>query len=338
MITGAGGSIGAGLARAIVANRPGRLVLVDNSEASLYEIDADLSYGAGSSRHVPMLGDVGDEAFLADIFETHRPDVVYHAAAFKHVPLMESHPVAAARNNAIATGTLARVAVRFGTSQVVMVSTDKAVRPASVMGATKRVAEMALLARGDAGPRMTVLRLGNVLGSRGSVVPLFRRRLAEGAPLPVTHPDARRYMMSLEEAVSLILRAGRLEGAGGLLVPVVGSPVRIVDLARDMLRGAGRPADDTGILFTGLRPGDKMSEALVSPAETTVPTADPRLMRVHGPQPDAAALTQGLAALDREVARRDAAAVIETLEALVDGYRPSAAALEAIGRPAAEAR
>ena len=161
-----------------------------------------------------MLGDVGDEALLAEVFETHRPDVVYHAAAFKHVPLMEGHPVAAARNNALATETLARLAVRFAAGQVVMVSTDKAVRPASVMGATKRVAEMALLARGDAGPRMKVLRLGNVLESRGSVVPLFRGRIARGAPLPVTDPDVRRYMMTLEESVDLILRTERLQGPG----------------------------------------------------------------------------------------------------------------------------
>ncbi len=334
MITGAGGSIGAGLSRAILASGPSRLVLVDNSEANLYEIDDDLASSPLPSRHVPMLGDVGDAAFLAEVFATHRPDVIYHAAAFKHVPLMEAHPVAAARNNALATETLARLAVQFAAGQVVMVSTDKAVRPASIMGATKRVAEMALLARGDAGPRMKVLRLGNVLESRGSVVPLFRGRIARGAPLPVTDPDVRRYMMTLEESVDLILRTERLEGPGGVFVPVVGPPVRIVDLARDMLRAAGRPADETGIFFTGLRPGDKMSEDLHSPLETAVATEDPRLMRIEGPRPDSGLLAQRIAALGQAVGRRDAAAVVELLEGLVAGYRPSSAALQATGRPA----
>jgi FlaA1/EpsC-like NDP-sugar epimerase len=340
VITGAGGSIGAGVARAILAGGPRRLVLVDSSEANLYEVDSDLSSGSGAPRHVPMLGDVGDVGFLSEMFETHRPDVVYHAAAFKHVPLMEGHPVAAAWNNALATDTLARLAVQFAVGQVVMVSTDKAVRPASVMGATKRVAEMVLLVRGDASPRtrMRVLRLGNVLESRGSVVPLFRRRIAEGAPLPVTHPDVRRFMLTLDESVDLILRAGSLEGPGGLFVPVVGPPVLIVELARDMLLAAGRPADETGIVFTGLRPGDKMSEELHAPAETAVATKDPRLMRIEGPKPDSGILGQGMAALARAVGRRDAAAVVETLQDLVAGYYPSAAVLETIGRPIAESR
>ena len=174
--------------------------------------------------------------------------------------------------------------------------------------------------------------MGNVLESRGSVVPLFRGRIARGAPVPVTDPDVRRYMMTLEESVDLLLRTERLEGPGGVFVPVVGPPVRIVDLARDMLRAAGRPADGTGIFFTGLRPGDKMSEDLHSPLETPVATEDPRLMRVEGPRADSGLLAQRMAALGQAVDRRDAAAVIELLEGLVAGYRPSSAALQATGR------
>jgi FlaA1/EpsC-like NDP-sugar epimerase len=340
LITGAGGSIGAALARAVRDSGPRALVLVESSEQNLYEIDSELSGLAGPRVHEAALGDVGDEAFLAEVLEAHRPEVIYHAAAFKHVPLMEGHPVAAARNNALATGTLARLAVGFSTKRLVMVSTDKAVDPVSVMGAAKRVGELALAAAvtDDSGPTMKALRLGNVLESRGSVTPLFRRQIAAGTALTVTHPEVQRYMLTLADSVDLILRTARLEGPGGVFVPVLGPPVRILDLARDMLRSSGRALDDGSIVFTGLRPGDKISEELVSSAETALPTPDSRVMRVEGPRPDPAAFARGMVVLAEAVDRRDAASVVEALEVLVPGYRPSAAVLDAIGRSAAEMR
>jgi FlaA1/EpsC-like NDP-sugar epimerase len=339
LVTGAGGSIGGGLARALLGRGADRLVLVDASEPGLYEIDAELSEGAGPRRHVAILGDVGDEALVAEILEAHRPQVIFHAAAFKHVPLMESHPVAAARNNALAAATLARVASDLGSPEVVLVSTDKAAAPASVMGASKRAAELAFLARSEAGSRsrLKALRLGNVLESRGSVVPLFRRQIAAGRPPTVTHPDVRRYLLSLDAAVDLILHARRL-AEPGLLVPVLGEPVRILDLARDMLRSAGRPTDGDAVRFIGLRPGDKMVEVLTAPDEAAVPTADPRLRRVEGGCPDPGTISRALSALAGAVERRDGAAVLEAFRALAPGYEPSAAALGAAARPLAEAR
>jgi FlaA1/EpsC-like NDP-sugar epimerase len=332
LVTGAGGSIGAALARAIHATRPRALALLDSSEQALYEIDAELSAGLSPDLHSPLLGDVGDEGLLADVLTAFRPEVIYHAAAFKHVPLMERQPVAAARNNVLATWRLVRMSARHAVARLVMVSTDKAVEPASVMGATKRIAESVACVAGAGHTDIRVIRLGNVLESRGSVAPLFRRQIAAGGPVTVTHPDARRYFLSLDDAVDLILRAGRIEGPGGVFVPVLAPPTRVVDLAARLIREGGRQPHEVPMVFTGLRPGDKMSESLVAAGETTARTSDPRLLRAR-PQPGEGDLAGQLARLEDAAGRRDAAAVLDLLQVMAPGYRPSVAALDAVGRP-----
>ena len=315
LITGAGGSIGSALAKAVLAQRPRKVVLVDHSEASLYEIDAELSREAGP--HVSILGDVGDKELLAEVFEEHRPETIFHAAAFKQVPMMEQNPIAAVKNNALATQTLIGVARSFGTSRVVLVSTDKAVRPASVMGASKRVAERIVLARCSDG---RALRLGNVLESRGSVAPLFRRQAEAGGPLTVSHPDVRRYFLTLDEAVDLLLRTERMPFPG-VFVPVLRPQVRILELARDLVRASGNR--DVDIVFTGLRPGDKMSEDVLRDGEVATATADPGLLHVEDSASSEEGFSEQLAVLEECAARRDEAGLIRALGALVPDYRPS---------------
>jgi len=266
LITGAGGCIGSALARKVVDSDAKLVLLLDHSEQNLYEIDSELSAG-GWSAHVPILGDISDEVLLDEILEKHRPDTIFHAAAFKHVPLMEVNPLAVIRNNVLGTWSLATAALRHGVRQLLMISTDKAVNPRSVMGAAKRVAELVLLRLSTRATRMSGLRLGNVLGSNGSVEPLFREQIARGGPVTVTHPEARRYFVSLPETVELILAAVALNEDAGVLIPELGAPVGIVELANRLIREAGWRSGEIEIVYTGLRPGDKLTEDLISAAE-----------------------------------------------------------------------
>jgi FlaA1/EpsC-like NDP-sugar epimerase len=339
LITGAGGCIGSALARSVVGSGAKLVLLLDHSEQNLYEIDSELSAG-GSSSHVPILGDISDEALLDEILEKHRPDTIFHAAAFKHVPLMEVNPLAVIRNNVLGTWSLAKTALRHGVRQLIMISTDKAVNPRSVMGAAKRVAELVLLRLSTQATRMSGLRLGNVLGSNGSVVPLFQEQIARGGPVTVTHAEARRYFVSLPETVELILAAAGLNEDAGILIPELGAPVGIVELANRLIREAGWRPGEIEIVYTGLRPGDKLTEDLISAAEWLEPTSDARLRKINGPRPSAEHLDSAMEIISEGARGRNLAPLIETLCELVPEYQPSETVLalvngEAIGRGAA---
>lgn len=248
LLTGAGGSIGSALARAILASGPRLLLLLDHSEHNLHHIHTELAAISGGAPSIPILGDVCDDALLANIFAAHRPDTVYHAAAFKHVPLMETNPLAAVRNNALGTYKLATAAIEHRLPHLIMVSTDKAVNPHSVMGASKRIAELILLALSHQGTPMRAVRLGNVLGSQGSVVPRFLQQIVQGGPVTVTHPEVSRYFLTLLESVEVILQVASLEDGGGIFLPELGQPVKILDLAGYLIRNAGfvSPEDEIG--------------------------------------------------------------------------------------------
>ncbi len=297
IVTGAGGTIGSELARQVAAFGPGSLVLIDNGEFALWQIDMELAETHPGVRRQSLIADIRDEARIRSIFEAIRPDLVFHAAALKHVPIVEDNPLEGLMTNAAGTRHVADAARASGALAMVLISTDKAVNPTSVMGASKRLAEMYCQALDigarDAGTgmRCITVRFGNVLGSTGSVVPLFQRQLARGGPLTVTHPDMQRYFMTVREAVGLVLQANVLGAGearsavardGGIFVLDMGGPVKIVDLARQMIRLAGlKPDIDVEIRFTGLRPGEKLHEELFHGKEPPAPTGYPGLLMAH---------------------------------------------------------
>ena len=341
LVTGAGGSIGSELCRQVLALGPRELVLVDNGEFNLFRIDAELNQrldarAPGSLRPVlhRCLASVTDAVRIDRIIARHRPDTVYHAAAYKHVPLVEDNEPEGAEVNVLGTLRLAEAAMRHGVRHFVFVSTDKAVRPTSVMGATKRLGEMVLQALqsefGASCPtRFTMVRFGNVLGSSGSVVPIFRRQIEQGGPITVTHPDVTRYFMSIPEAVQLILQAGAMGTGGDVFVLDMGEPVRIADLARNMIRLAGRtvrdaanPQGDIEVVFTGLRPGEKMFEELVIGAELRA-TAHPAIMVAQEGFEPWASLERRLQRLEAAVSQYDAAQVRQLVMPVTESSRAS---------------
>jgi FlaA1/EpsC-like NDP-sugar epimerase len=322
LITGAGGCIGSALAERIAKSGAQNVILLDHAEHELHEIELALSAIEGCAPHVAVLGDVCDAALLADVFKEHRPDVIYHAAAFKHVPMMEANPLAAIRNNVIGTMTLAFAARNYEAAQLVMISTDKAVNPRSVMGVSKRIAELVLLRWNGIKTQMKAVRLGNVLGSRGSVAPLFRQQIERGGPVTVRHPEVSRYFLTLREVVDLILATANLEG--GVFVPEPSEPVKIVDLARGMIRKAGfEPDAELPIVFTNLLRGEKLSEEMVFASETVEPSGDARIQRVRGAAIAAAEFDVKVARLLDSVGRRDLPALVDSLVGLVPEYQPS---------------
>ncbi len=264
MVTGAGGSIGSELVRQVVRAAPAKVILVERAETALYEIDREMHEADAGGICVPAMVDVGDADRMRRLLAEHQPDIILHAAAYKHVPMVESHPVEGVRNNALATRQLGELALAAGVGRFVMISTDKAVRPSSVMGATKRMAEILLMDLNGKGPTLfSAVRFGNVLGSSGSVVPLFEDQIRRRRPVTVTHPDMRRYFMTVQEAVGLVLQAAALAKGGEIFVLDMGEDVRIVDLAEQMIRREGlRPYVDIPIVFTGIRPGEKLKEDL----------------------------------------------------------------------------
>ena len=281
LITGAGGSIGSELCRQVARHGPARLVLYEQSEFNLYSIEQDLAQRFPALPLVRLIGDVKDEAHVRATFERWRPQVVFHAAAYKHVPLMEEDDNAwqCLRNNVLGTSHAAQAAADCGAERFVLISTDKAVNPTNVMGATKRAAEMvvSMMAAEHPGTRFMAVRFGNVLGSSGSVIPKFKEQIARGGPVTVTHPDIIRYFMTIPEAARLVLQAAAIGASGQVLVLDMGEPVRIVDLERTMIRLAGRTEAEVPIVFSGLRPGEKLFEELLAGADTTLPTAIERL-------------------------------------------------------------
>jgi len=280
LITGAGGSIGSELCRQVARYAPRRLVLVELSEFNLYTIEQELGQLFPELELVRLIGDVKDLAGLRRIFSTWTPHVVFHAAAYKHVPLMEQHNSwAALRNNTLGTYNAALAAGESCAERFVLISTDKAVNPTNVMGATKRAAEMVVSSLvGDfPGTRFMAVRFGNVLGSSGSVIPKFKEQIERGGPITVTHPEIIRYFMTIPEAARLVIQAAAIGESGQVLVLDMGEPVKIVDLARDMIRLSGHSVGDIRIEFTGLRPGEKLYEELLSDSDTTLPTSVARL-------------------------------------------------------------
>ncbi|MBU0620430.1 MAG: polysaccharide biosynthesis protein [Gammaproteobacteria bacterium] len=279
LVTGAGGSIGAELCRQIVRFAPKRLVLFEVGEFALYNMEQELSAVFPQIDISYLAGDVRDEARLEQVFGECKPDVVFHAAAYKHVPLMENaNAWQAVRNNVLGTWRVAAISQRQGVEKFVLISTDKAVNPTNVMGATKRMAEIVCqgLQRTE-GTRFVIVRFGNVLGSNGSVIPKFREQIAKGGPVTVTHPDITRFFMSIPEAAQLVMQAGSMGRGGEIFVLDMGEPVKIVDLAKDLIRLSGLRDDDITIQFTGLRPGEKLYEELLADNESTLPTPHPKL-------------------------------------------------------------
>jgi FlaA1/EpsC-like NDP-sugar epimerase len=330
LLTGAGGSIGSALAKAIIRLRPRSLILLDHSEGNLHQIKFDLSVLPGGHVLSPVVGSIRDGALLREIFKERRPETVIHAAAFKHVPLMESNPIQAVQNNSLGTYFLAKIARMHDVAAFVMVSTDKAVKPHSVMGASKRLAELAVLRWTSPRSLMRAVRLGNVLGTQGSVVPLFLEQIAAGGPVTVTHPEVNRYFTSLDEAVELVLLATSLYGESGIFIPNPGEPVRILELAERMIEEAGfEHGPEMPIVMTGLRPGDKMSEEFVSEYEKVDAAGTAKLRLIRTPQPAQEEFDSLMKDLEEKVDRRDLAGVLESLCRLVPEYSPSQVVLEA---------
>lgn len=328
-ITGAGGTIGAELARQIAADAPARLTLIDNAEHNLYRIDRDLGEARPDVPRTAILGDVRDPGRLESAFARERPQLVFHAAALKHVHMVEANPNEGVLTNAIGTRNVADACAAAGAAVMVLVSTDKAVAPASVMGATKRIAECycQALAESEAagGLRAVTVRFGNVLGSSGSVVPLFQRQIAAGGPVTVTDPDAARYFMTTREAVQLLLQAAALgvaEEGGRIYVLDMGKPIKIVDLARQMIRLAGlTPEKDIRIAFTGLRAGEKKHETLFRPSELLVETDAPGILRAESRSSDLALVRRRLDRLEAAARGRRTEEALALVAAMVPEYR-----------------
>jgi FlaA1/EpsC-like NDP-sugar epimerase len=348
LITGAGGSIGSELCRQIVACRPHTLLMVENSEFALYQIHHELTALVGAQTDpldveegdapapmavtlVPLLASVQDEERMKQIMHTWRPHAVYHAAAYKHVPLVEHNPVQGLRNNVWGTLVCARSALDAGVSHFVLISTDKAVRPTNIMGASKRMAELVLqaLAAEPHATTFSMVRFGNVLGSSGSVVPLFRQQIRDGGPITLTHPDITRYFMTIPEAAQLVIQAGAMAQGGDVFVLDMGQPVRIMDLAQRMVELSGlqvksalNPTGDIEIQTTGLRPGEKLYEELLI-GDDTQPTQHPRILRAREAFRPWGEFEQTLGALDRALAAQDVPAARALLQRCVHGYHPT---------------
>lgn len=345
MVTGAGGSIGSELCRQIAALNPQRLVLVEQSEGSMFLIEQELNETGLGSIAVPLVADVLDRARMGYIFSRYRPEVVFHAAAHKHVFLMERQPAEAIHNNVIGTRRLALIAQEHGVATFVLISTDKAINPTNVMGATKRLAEIQLMAlaasqtemltEGRGGPstgsnppgsrkiaptKFMAVRFGNVLGSSGSVIPIFKRQIANGGPVTVTHPDVTRYFMTIPEAVGLVLQTAVLGNGGEIFVLDMGQPVKIVDLAKQMIELSGlKVGDDIAITFSGLKPGEKLFEELQHHTEEYAPTAHPRIMRFKS---NAIFSEAGVLKLEEHLHQMDANELKRSMQNLVPEYTP----------------
>lgn len=347
MVTGAGGSIGSELCRQIVRERPSQLLLIDHSEYALYTIHHELQAMAQQGEHrcelIPLLASVTHAKRMEDICQLYRPASIYHAAAYKHVPMVEANAGEGILNNVFGTLNMVRVAIEHGAKHFVLISTDKAVRPTNIMGASKRVAEMVLQAIAstpspfgantlcslpECPTRLSMVRFGNVLGSSGSVIPLFRNQIATGGPVTVTHPEVTRYFMTIAEAAQLVLQAGVMAEGGDVFLLDMGEPLRILDLARRMVglsgltvRDEDHPEGDIEIVFTGLRPGEKLFEELLI-GDNPLPTHHPRILRAREEYRSWHELQHQLTALQDAASDGNRAAITALLHQLVPGYHP----------------
>ncbi len=321
LVTGAGGSIGRELCRQIGRWNPGRLILLGHGENSIFETLLELGENFPNLDIRPVIADVREAGRLAAIFDEFRPQVVFHAAAHKHVPLMEANPTEAITNNVLGTKNMVETADQFGVERFVLISTDKAVAPSNVYGATKRLAEMLVLdAARRTGKLFTVVRFGNVLGSRGSIIPKFKHQIAAGGPLTITHPDMERFFMTIPEAVYLVLQASAFGKGGDLFVLNMGKQVRILDLAEDLIRLSGlEPGRDIEIVYTGIRPGEKLSEVLWDPGTLLEKTDHPDIFRIGNGRDDTAQLPEWVAQLLALAGANDGAGIASRLDEIVPG-------------------
>jgi FlaA1/EpsC-like NDP-sugar epimerase len=326
LVTGAGGSIGSELCRQIATYHPKRLLLLDRSEPAVFQIEQELIGLGHGERIVPIVADILDRAHIADLFSDFHPEVVFHAAAHKHVPMMEHQPGEAIRNNTLGSAQLADMALEAGVDRFILISTDKAINPTSVMGATKRLAEMYVQAKFANQRRQTkfmAVRFGNVLGSSGSVIPIFQRQIAEGGPVKVTHPEMTRYFMTIPEASMLVLQSATQGEGGEIFVLDMGKPVKIVDLARQMIELSGlKPDEDIQIEFTGTRPGEKLFEELRHTGENYAPTTHPKICRFISQPMELEAIEKVLQRLEASLYDSDADQIKQLLREVVPDYSP----------------
>jgi FlaA1/EpsC-like NDP-sugar epimerase len=326
VVTGAGGSIGAELCRQILYQAPRSLVIIDRSEVQLFQIEQELVERGGRGVVVPLVADITDPSRIRTILQHHRPHTLFHAAAHKHVPMMEGQPGEAIKNNSLGTANLARLAHECGVGRFVLISTDKAINPTNVMGASKRLAEIFLQAFSAAKPsptRFMAVRFGNVLGSSGSVVPIFQRQIAAGGPITVTHPEVTRYFMTIPEAVGLVLQAGALGKGGEIFVLDMGEPVKIVDLATQMIELSGyRAGEDIEIRFSGLRPGEKLFEELSHHKERLTETGHPKIFRFVCQPPDLSQVEMFLNEIQLQLNSDEPSEIKRSIQRFVPEYRP----------------
>ncbi len=328
LVTGAGGSIGSELCRQICRFNPSCLILYERAESPLYEIDLELRTDYPDAKVVSILGDIRDRSQLSRALSDYQPQVVFHAAAYKHVPMMELQPWKAVSNNILGTRLVMELSREHGVERFVLVSTDKAVRPVNVMGASKRVAELLVQNQngcGLSGTRFITVRFGNVVGSVGSVVPLFKKQIERGGPVTVTHPEVTRYFMTIPESCQLILQAGAMGEGGEIFLLDMGTPVKIVDMARDLIRLSGfEPDVDIKIEFVGLRPGEKLYEELITSGEGIVPTSHEKIMVLRGKTCDQGHLNEVIDELTTLAQEQNGGGIRAKLQEIVEDYHPAA--------------
>jgi FlaA1/EpsC-like NDP-sugar epimerase len=337
LVTGAGGSIGSELCRQVSRLGPAKLVLVDNSEPALFEIERELVRERGFTAAAAVVADVKDAVKLRQIFDSYRPGVVFHAAAYKHVAMMEANPLEAVRNNTLGTRTLADVAVELGAKRFVLVSTDKAANPKTVMGQSKALCEWIVETYGhreNVSTRFVAVRFGNVLGSSGSVIPIFRKQIAKGGPVTVTHAEMTRFFMTIPEAVQLVVQAGAIGERGQVYVLDMGEPVRILDLAEKMIRLSGKePGVDVAIEFIGPAPGEKLHEVLVGDGETVSSSTHPKIQRITRPPVESSWLDSALLHMERLVEEGDTLELVGALSQVVSDPVRMQAQVEEVAQP-----
>ena len=329
MVTGAGGSIGSELVRQVARFKPDRLILFERSESDLHKIDIELAANFPNLDYQPVIGDILDPLRLREVFAEYRPQVIFHAAAYKHVPMMEKNCFQAITNNVMGTYNLAMIADQFKVEDFVMISSDKAVRPTNIMGVTKRVAELLILGLQDHSTKFVSVRFGNVLGSNGSVIPLFQKQIENRKPVTVTHPEAVRYFMTIPEAAQLVLQASTMGQGGEIFVLDMGKSVKIVDLAKNLIRLSGlEPERDIPIVFTGLRPGEKLYEELKLDGEEMKPTPHQKIHVLDGGQVSFLQVQRWVDDLGELVRQKNIAGLVAKLQEIVPEYTPSNEILE----------